>query len=91
MEVNLDNVKNSGSAILRLSDGFIMSSKGDLEGDERSINYLYSILLDSIKSIEKDEPFHRLSVVYSTHNYIVTLGEDNGENYVYIIKSLGQQ
>jgi len=65
---------------------WLPQATGELEGEETSLQGLYSIFLDSIKSIGS-EPFHRLSVSYTTHSYVVTLGESGGENFVYVLKS----
>lgn len=82
-----------GTAVVRAFDGGLISSSGELSGDEvkSTIDCLYSIFLDSMKCLEKNEPFHRISVTYSTHSFVLTLGESSGDKFLYIIKTDQQQ
>ena len=90
MEVELELVPNQcGTAILDAADGKMCKSTGDLSTsptDEGQMicSSIYRILLDTSKCLG-NEPMRRLSVSFSDHNYVVTLGE----KHIYIVKTRG--
>jgi hypothetical protein len=86
MNINVTDVANkSGSAILLASTGALIKADGDLEGEDVTIARLYSIFLDSLKSVGS-EPLHRLSISFNTYSYVITIAEDGGERYVVICR-----
>jgi len=85
MNVELELVPNQiGTAILDMTDGKVLRSTGDLSsGEEGRANCasVYRMLLDTSKCLGS-EPMRRLSITFTDHSYIVTLGE----KHIYIIK-----
>ena len=87
MNVDLSNLPDyMGSAVLDGSTGAILKASGELEGDEHALGCLYSIFLDSLRVVG-NEPFHRLSVSYNTHSYVLSLGESGGDNHIFVLKT----
>mmetsp|Transcript_79512 Transcript_79512/g.227025 ORF Transcript_79512/g.227025 Transcript_79512/m.227025 type:complete len:89 (-) Transcript_79512:807-1073(-) len=70
--------------IARTSHFHRRQSSGDLQGaeGEQAAAALYQVLLDT-GAILKDEPLRRISVSYSSHQYIISLSG----GAVYIVKS----
>ena len=84
MNVELESVPSQiGTAILDVSDGKILRSSGDLASEEATTvcASIFRLLLDTSKCLGS-EPMRRLSVTFSDHSYIVTLGDKN----IYIVK-----
>lgn len=81
--IDISDVSNSGTAILRAADGFVIQSTGDLQGTkgEMESSVLYKMLLDT-GALLQEEPLRRLSVSYSSHQYIAAIYT----GAIYIIK-----
>lgn len=84
---SIEDISNSlGYAVVHGMSGNIVKSGGDLENDDVTIGKLYSIFVDSIRTIG-DDSMHRVSVTFGTFSYVLTMGEGNGEKHVYILKA----
>mmetsp|Transcript_79510 Transcript_79510/g.227020 ORF Transcript_79510/g.227020 Transcript_79510/m.227020 type:complete len:91 (-) Transcript_79510:730-1002(-) len=81
---DIDGLPAMGTAVLSAETGSIIKSSGDLQGaeGEQAAAALYQVLLDT-GAILKDEPLRRISVSYSSHQYIISLSG----GAVYIVKS----
>ncbi len=81
MSVNLESVTNQiGTATLD-NEGNILSITGEMQQRPEACKYIYNILLDTGKCLQL-EPLKRLTISYSDHSYLATIGKDN----IYIVK-----
>ena len=84
MEVDLTQVRDqTGTATLDASDGKVAVATGDLSGEEGQTRCatIFRMLQDTSKCLG-DEPMRRLSISFTDHNYVITLGE----RHIYIVK-----
>jgi len=85
MDVDLERIPSQiGTAILD-SDGKVLKVTGDISQNQDVCSTIYKILLDTSKCLDK-EPMKRISISFTDHNYVVTVGK----NHVYIVKFLSQ-
>lgn len=82
--IDINGVSNLGTAILRATDGVVIQSTGELQGAKGDMesSVLYKMLLDTGAILQEKEPLRRISVSYSSHQYIAALCT----GAVYIIK-----
>ncbi|CAN0303342.1 unnamed protein product, partial [Phaeothamnion confervicola] len=82
--VNLKEVANqTGTAIVKASNGAVVKATGDLEGPEgpRAVATLYRILLDTGAVLDK-EPLKRITISFSSFQYVMAVSS----GLVFIVK-----
>ena len=86
-EVDLTQVQGQvGTATLDVSDGKVLRSTGELEGEvgRKAAATIFGMLQDTAKCL-RNEPMRRLSISSSDHVWQVTISD----KYVYVVKVLG--
>mmetsp|Transcript_88517 Transcript_88517/g.176982 ORF Transcript_88517/g.176982 Transcript_88517/m.176982 type:complete len:88 (-) Transcript_88517:334-597(-) len=79
--VDLEGLGALGTATLA-SDGSVIRSSGELEGDIKTLKTLYQMMLDT-GSILGEEPLKRITVSFSDHQLVMAVSQGN----VHIVKT----
>jgi ragulator complex protein LAMTOR4 len=86
--VDLESVPNQvGTAVLnRDGGGTVVKCTGSLseDGGANVCAHVYQMLLDTSVCLDQ-EPLRRMSILFSDHNYVVTLGD----KHIYIVQLQG--